>query len=418
MTRDQIIGTYAVAAVLIFVVGLFAGWWHVEGGPVRTVGPALTRSLAPTPTSPGESLSDGRRRIGTAALRAIPDVHADLYIEDGISSDDAQLISRTIDSDVTDVQKTYGRRFGARVQVYVFANTKTYIPGLRAISADEPRPASVEAAAVALGVRGVVIDWHKVSSEKPITTLRHELTHLMIHQLARPTKTKPIPAWLDEGSARLEEFTIAGTEWLRAWHRYAAAARIVVGDHFALRVLRSDAEWGAKTGRTAEGAYLDAAAAVQLLRDDVGVAGVTATLDLMGQGRAFEDAFLEVVGTSADAFEDSAPSRIEQTSAPYPNVVAWTGDPGPGDLSYALYGFAPNSQVALEIVGQTAQTKNTNKMVSVDGYGISRSYLGTEWPADTYIITATGPRAPGAPQPTANATVRTAAQKVSVAGSK
>lgn len=420
-TRDQIVGACALAAVLIFAAGLVVGWWHIERGPSRLVGevtPAVARSPASTPTPPGELLSDGKRQIGTAVLLARPSTHADLYLEDGISPSDAQLISRTVDSDVVDVQRTYGRRFSTRALVYVFASTTTYKSGLRAINIDEPRPASFEGVAVALGDRGVVIAWEKVSTEKPITSFRHELTHIMIRQLAKPTRTKTVPAWLNEGSARLEEFTIPGTDWARTWHRYAAASRIAAGDYFALSALRSVADWGVRTGGTAAGAYLDAAAAVQLLRDDIGIAGVIAIFDRMGQGQSFEDAFLEIVGTTVDTFEDSAPSRLERLSAPYPNVVSCACDPGSGDLSFAFYGLAPNTQVALEIVGQTTGVKNTNKTITVDTHGLWRSDLGTEWPADTYTITVTGPRPPGSTAPTASATVRMTAQKVNAGGAK
>jgi len=56
----------------------------------------------------------------------------------------------------------------------------------------------------------VFIDWPVVSVDAQLTAIRHELTHMMERQLAPQAS---LPAWFNEGNARLEELTIAGTLW-------------------------------------------------------------------------------------------------------------------------------------------------------------------------------------------------------------
>ncbi len=394
--RDQIIGACAFAAVLVFSVGLFAEWWHVECGPSPTSRSALTGpSASATPAPLGERLADGRRRIAWVTFSAHATALADLYVEEGISAGDVQAIATTIDADVVDVQRTYGRRFGARPVVFVLSDTAAYTSGIRsALGTETPAPATLEATGVAL-TGGVVVNWEKVAREQPVTTFRHELTHLMIRQIAKPTKANPVPAWINEGSARIEEFTIPGTGWAQLWHRYAAASMVAAGRHFAVAALRSQDDWGARTGAAATGAMYEAAGVVRLLRDDVGIAGVIQILDLMGQGQTFDAAFLAVAGTTAEAFANSAPSRVEALSARYPYVATLPGHPGPADLGYILYGFAPNSVVDFDIVGRTTGVKNTTGHGTVDEFGLLGSHLGTEWPPDTYSITVSGPTPAG-----------------------
>jgi len=329
-------------------------------------------------------------RLGAAVVVPRALESADLYIESGIPAADADRIAVAVDADVLQVQRTYGRRFAARPQVYVFANRGSYSRGVEImLDKQEPTLATAHAAGVALGRAGLVaVDWAAVGIENPLTAYRHELTHVMIGQIARPTAANPVPTWLNEGSALLEEFTLPGKEWQQIRHRTAAASMVAARNYFALHSLRASEGWGGRIGSIAALAYYEAAAAVEILRQDIGVAGVIRILELMGQGQKFDQAFLEVAGVPAASFEDSAPARFNTLTEQVPGLVARMD----GDLlRIRAYGFLPRSEVTFDALGRSTRVRNTDhRRVVVDESGIWETSLGDGWPADTYTLSVTG----------------------------
>lgn len=384
----------SLVAVLIFALGLLMGLWHVErgplGGPRPAAVPSPTAKIRPSPTAPGERLPTGEVRIGSAVLVPRSLELAELYVETGIPPGDAEQIAGAIEGDVAQVQRTYGRRFAMRPQIYVFANRAAYNRGVEAILGEEkPTLATTHAAGVALSSRGLVaVDWTEIGIEDPLTSFRHELVHVMIAHIAQPTAKNPVPSWLNEGSARLEEFTVAGTEWQQVRQRTAAASMVAARNYFALGSLRGSEGWGGRIGPVATVAYFESAAAFELLRQEIGVAGVTRILDLIGQGEPFDDAFLKVAGVAASAFEDSAPGRFKSLTAELPGIVTHMD----GELlRVRVFGFMPRSEVSFDVVGQSSKARNTDyKKVTVDEIGIWETSLGPGWPADTYAITVAG----------------------------
>ena len=68
----------------------------------------------------------------------------------------------------------------------------------------------------------------------PFTTARHELTHMLIDEI---TGDAQVPAWLNEGSAQLEEFTMPGAQWLRALAQYRAVSMAANGRQLTTEAL-------------------------------------------------------------------------------------------------------------------------------------------------------------------------------------
>lgn len=346
---------------------------------------------------------------------------ADVYVESTISGADAQTLATTVDIDVAGTQSSYGRAFTARPPVYVFPTTSTYTTGIQTVLGLSPEQAAITGAQTSgffawqSGPGGttarVGLNWEKVKAERPVTTIRHELAHMMIQQITRETDANPVPAWLNEGSAVLEEFTISGTAYLRLRHRYTAASMVAVRNSFSVADLTSQDAWNARTGAGAIAQYYEASQIVQLLRDDVGTAGVTRIFEAMGQGQTFDAAFLGVTGKSVATFSSSVPSRLQALSLYYPYIATAPDEPGGSGLSYILYGFAPNSTVNLEIRGMSSGFENTTKSWTVDAYGTRFIYFGPSWPADTYTITATGLTPPSSAQPGTTVTVQISATK-------
>ncbi|HEX9437538.1 MAG TPA: Ig-like domain-containing protein [Candidatus Limnocylindria bacterium] len=346
---------------------------------------------------------------------------ADIYVERTISTADAQTIATSADADVADVQSTYARSYSQRPPVYVFPTTAAYTTGMQTILG-----LSATEAAIAGGQTtgyfswrmsgGVItttlaLNWEKVKTEKPATTLRHELTHMMIVQIARPTSNDSIPAWINEGSARLEEFTIAGTQYWKNDNRYSAASMVAVRSSFTVAELTSQDTWNARTGDPGIYQYYEASQVAQLLRDDVGTTNVTRIFDLMGSGQTFETAFATVVAKTVTTWSATVASRLQAISATYPGIATAPDEPGGPGSSYVLYGFQANSTVTFDVRGQTSGFTNTTKSRTVDAYGVSSGYLGPSWPPDTYVLTATGLTPPSSATPGTTVTVRVTSVK-------
>jgi hypothetical protein len=312
-----------------------------------------------------------------------------VYTEATISTTDAQTLAVQLDFDVARVQQDYGRVFAARPRVYVLATTATYLTAQTTIL--QIPSTSLSASAGVFFVDKVAVDWSRQQNVKPLTVPRHELTHMMIRQIA---PTAVVPAWLNEGSARLEEFTVAGSQWWQAVNRYGALSMTASGQLLALMDLVSQTSWNQRGG-SGSGVYqyYEGQQAAQFLRDDIGLPGVIAVLTRMSQGQTYDQAYLAVSGMSSQTFATAFPARLAAlASSPGITLTAdspsGTGLNGPG---YVLYGYVPNSTVTLNITGAATGVTNTNKTKQVDQYGVYVSSLGSEWPADTYTFTVTAP---------------------------
>ena len=121
-----------------------------------------------------------------------------------------------------------------------------------------------------------------------------------------------------------------------------------------------------------------------------------------------------MAGRSRSSFESTVPSRLQAISTFYPEIATASDEPGGDDgLSYMLYGFSPDSNVTIEILGEDSGFENTNKTWTVDSYGTLFLYFGAGWPEDTYSITARGLTPPGHVTPGKVVTVRVTAVKSS-----
>lgn len=348
---------------------------------------------------------------------------ADLYVESSIAAADGQTLATTLDADVVHLTRTYGRSFTSRPRAYAFPTTATYTTGLQTVlgmTAQEAATIGSHADGVyriSETFEGVALNWESVQEEAPITVPRHELAHMMIQQISQGTSDRSLPAWFNEGSARLEELTIAGTEHRRLQNRYTAASMVATRTQFAVEDLIDQDAWNERSGERGAHQYYQASQLVQLIHDDVGQAGAILMMELFGAGEPFETAFEAVTGTALVAFEATAASRLQAISDFYPYVATARDEPGgrPG-LSMILYGFMPDSTVTVDIVGLRTGFENTVKRRTISAYGAEVSFLGATWPADTYRITVTGPTGPGSIEPGKTVTVSVEGVKASSLG--
>ncbi|HET9808211.1 MAG TPA: hypothetical protein VFQ66_00850, partial [Candidatus Limnocylindria bacterium] len=167
---------------------------------------------------------------------------SDFYAETTVSRFAAGAINTQVNADIASIQRSYGRSFAARPEVYLLATDTTYEIAQTQILGLGPAFVSArsiadpfESAGVYYGKR-VAMDLARIGNSIPFTTARHELTHMMIDEI---TGDGPVPAWLNEGSARLEEFTIPGALWWRTVEQHRAVSMAVSGRQLSTAELTS-----------------------------------------------------------------------------------------------------------------------------------------------------------------------------------
>lgn len=382
--------------------GLFTAGSAAGAGTLTVTSGQVSASAAVTVNAPTTTTVGGI----TFVLQSSAD--ADLYMEATISPTDRATIATQAAADVAQIQVDFGRAFSVKPRLYVFTTTVSYTQGLQSILGLGATDA-VTVGGTSTGIwvqnataHAVGVDWQKQRANLPVTVMRHELTHWMHHQIV----PGDIPAWLDEGNARSEEFAIANGTHRVMQNRYGAASMAATGTLYTLAQMTDVDAWNARGGLGGAYQYYAASQAVQLLRTDVGLAGVVRLLDLMGQGQAFETAYATVAAQPFSTFSTAYASRVRALAAVYPGIATAAHTPqGPG-LSIQLYGFTPGSTVTITISGPVVPQTLTRQITEFGDYS---TYLGSTWPAGTYTILATSS--------TGQAATTTAAKAASTASS-
>jgi Tfp pilus assembly protein PilF len=112
--------------------------------------------------------------------------------------------------------------------------------------------------------------------------LRHELTHSFVAQIARHA-----PAWINEGTAQLEEGQTTGAIGPRLAALYGAGRQI------PLNQLEGDFQGYSAT--EASVAYAESLAAVEYIRNTYGLSDVTRILQRLGEGQSVESALRSTI---------------------------------------------------------------------------------------------------------------------------
>jgi len=318
----------------------------------------------------------------------------DFYAEATVTGSEAATINTQVNADVARIQADYGRTFAARPEVYLLASDATYTTAQTQILGIGPAFVSTPLLVDELQSSGVyyrkrvAMDLARARGVVPFTIARHELTHMMIDEM---TADAVVPAWLNEGSARLAEFTIPGSQWWQMVERHRAVSMAVNGLQLSVDELTSQHSWNTREGPLGSYQYAEASQIVELLRGDIGVARQLQILSLIAAGRSFEDAYAAVTGRSWQDFAASVPARL-RAIAPSPGI-AFAPDsaagPGADGPSFVIYGFRPNTAVTLSIRGGATGFGSTGRTQIVDAFGVYWSRLGAAWPPDTYTFTVT-----------------------------
>jgi hypothetical protein len=312
---------------------------------------------------------------------------ADVFTETAVGLSNTQAIVTQVDADMAQIQKTYTRPYARRPSVYTLANGQSFVKAVRDIGGStSTTPSWAAGLCICFGPRAdwVFVNWQEQSKSQPTVT-RHELTHVMQHQLAPFTFLTP--TWFDEGNARLEEFTLPDTQWWSAVQKYRSASMSWNNATFTLFELISGSAWNARNEVDASYAYALSSQAVQFLRSDIGMAGELLMFDLMLNGESFFDSYDIAAGRSYLDFQQEFTTRIRALAPQGPAIVtAVDGPEGASSFTFIVYGLPPNTQFTLSIAGTEQSVPVTR---TADAYGFFYSYLDEQWNPGPYSISVT-----------------------------
>jgi hypothetical protein len=269
----------------------------------------------------------------------------------------------------------------------VFATTASYTQGLvQELGYSGATAAFVADNSVAFfepDTRVIVVNWEAVRERRPIASIRHELTHFVTLEACVP-RCDLVPAWLNEGQARLAEATIPGGEWRLMRVRYEAASMVTTGTLMPLSTLVSQGQWNAVTSWGGYYKYQEAARATELIREDIG--GVQPIARLYERLRSGEDvarAYATLTGRTFESFASGLAARFSNVFPSGPAIVMTAGPQGDHGFGYLLFGFAPEQKLTVRLVGRRVEE---TEEVTVSPQGAQFSEIADRYPSGTYVI--------------------------------
>src|SRR2546430_12685347 len=230
-----------------------------------------TPSLVP-PTAHPEPSTRVMREVAGFEFAVVPGA-GDLRVDTALSREDEAVVATTVALDLPAVEREFARSFAGRPVIYVFATTPDYAEGfVRIFGYGRATATFVAENSVSFfepSLRLIAVNWEAVRDRRPIAAIRHELTHLLTLDACAP-RCDLVPAWLNEGQARLAEALVPGGEWRLPRVRYEAASLARTGTILPLNGLVSQLSWNALTDWAGYFKYQESARAVELLREDIG----------------------------------------------------------------------------------------------------------------------------------------------------
>jgi hypothetical protein len=346
-------------------------------------------SLAPTaiPFTPCISPQKVVADISLADL-CVPD--AAVFVESSIGGADLHTLFDQVGQDLDAVQREFAWTLRGRPTVDVFATNASYTTGLvHVFGYSGATAAFVADNSVSFfepALRTIVVNWEAVRERRPIAAIRHELTHYVTLEACVP-RCDLVPAWLNEGQARLAEATIPGGEWRLVRVRYEAASMVATKTLFPLSALVSQVQWNNITSWGGYYKYQEAARATELLRGDIGGAQPIGQLyDRIRRGDDVARAYATLTGHTFESFVNGLASRVADAVPAGPAIVMMPGPQADHGLGYLLYGFAPEEKVTVRLVGRRIEEWEE---VTVSPQGAQFSEIADRYPPGTYVLAVT-----------------------------
>jgi hypothetical protein len=274
---------------------------------------------------------------------------ADLRIEAALPRDEDAVVAATVAADIPAVEREFERRFAVRPVIYVFGSVESYAEGfVRIFGYTGATAIFVAENSVSFfepSLRLIAVNWEAIRARRPVTAIRHELTHLLTLDACSP-RCDLVPAWLNEGQGRLAEALVPGGEWRLLRVRYEAASMAATGTLIPLNTLVSQFSWNALTDWAGYFKYQEAARAVELLREDVGgTAPIARIYERLRRGQNLAQAYVALTDRSFAEFTEGLPTRMRAA------VPAGQGLIAVAPTSYLVYGFPPASTITITVSG-------------------------------------------------------------------
>ena len=300
----------------------------------------------------------------------------------------SSAIGEQIREDIDAVQREFARTITTSPVIDVYATTERYAAGLSEVfgysRATSDYLAENSVAFFEPSQRRLAVNWEAVSDRRPIAAIRHELTHLVTLEACAP-RCDLVPAWFNEGEARLMEALIPGADWRMMRVRYEAASMVATGTLLPLTSLWTQAQWNAYGDWEGYYKYQEAARATALIRDDVGEHAIARIYARFRAGDDLPTAYARLSGKTWSSFVASLPARLSADIPPGPAItLIEPGADGTG-ASYLLYGFPSEVKVTLRV---KARYFDDTSEIGVSPQGAYFGSIDASYPPGTYTITA------------------------------
>lgn len=347
--------------------------------PVATSSPSPAQPASSTPTAltrPTPVLPDGYRTLAGARV--------DVYAAPEIPTEDMERVRAVADTVAPALERRYETIFSHRPTIYLFANEDGYRDGLMTIwhlGADSAATTAKITEGTAMPNVTLAIDWALAKPHNELFVIPHELTHLLIAEYD-PGHLR-VPAWLNEGLARLSELTLDGMDWRAMEIRYMAASMATTGTLFPLTGLVDTYFRSGRDVNEVAAAYSEAAQAADFVRSDVGEDGIPKLLREIAGGASFKVAYLDVTGRIHDDFEATFAERAAAL-APRSGAAATADAPdGPGPF-LIVWGFPVSAAFTITLTGAGRVWTASG---TTSAFGTTESLLEVI-PAGTYSVVA------------------------------
>ncbi len=317
-----------------------------------------------------------RQRLGSN-FRHSRGGELELWVESGVPSEVADRVDGIVREDAAAVQAYFGRQLRAAPAVFLFASHRSFESALERQFGYSPRTAAQLASQygglLVSGIDAIVINGQNVLGGERPTIFRHELAHVMTHQLAGGS----LPFWLDEGLS-----TLVATADDAAFGLERATALSILGDE-AMRSITFDEgrTWFERNSALDGNAYGVAAEAVRLLVERLGRAGVVALLEAAGRGASLDSVYHAHTGESLTEFVRRMPDGV---LAGCRRGISLAGARPDGLVLWRIYGFGSQRSVAITADGPGHYAF----AVTTDRYGVYTGTLGGPMPSGIYDLRA------------------------------
>lgn len=348
-----------------------------------------TPSPAPTPT-PFIPCPSPRKLVGEVSISPLCVPGANVLVEGAIGGADLHLLYDQVVEDLAAVKREFAWTLRRQPTIEVFATTESYRTGLIIeLGYSGATAGFVAENSVAFfepELRMILLNWEAVRERRPIAAMRHELTHFVTLEACEP-RCDLVPAWLNEGQARLAEATIPGGEWRLVRVRYEAASMVATQTLIPLAALVTQGQWNNITSWAGYYKYQEAARATELLREDIGGEEPLARLyERLRRGEDVARAYASLTGRTFDSFVRALGDRFAAGIPAGPAIVMTAGPQAGHGVGYLLYGFGSEEKVTLHIVGR--RTEETEE-ISVSPQGAHFAEIVDRYPPGTYVIAVT-----------------------------